>query len=147
MLQSWLLGNTEEIVDSTILFMIFILFNKQESLFFRLQWNIHPVSSTVLLHPPPSPLRNPQHQSTWANGGQSMLINSSDYYEFIYNSQIFNRNCRQCFCQQGKAFCSLLACPARPTDCPEENWFRHEGGSIFKKSIATNSTFILYLLL
>uniref|UniRef100_A0A914HK45 Cysteine-rich motor neuron 1 protein n=1 Tax=Globodera rostochiensis TaxID=31243 RepID=A0A914HK45_GLORO len=32
--------------------------------------------------------------------------------------------CWQCFCQQGKEFCSLISCPKRPDECPDEHWTR-----------------------
>ncbi|CAD6196456.1 unnamed protein product [Caenorhabditis auriculariae] len=34
--------------------------------------------------------------------------------------------CRHCFCEQKKEFCSLISCPSRPADCPEEKWIQHE---------------------
>uniref|UniRef100_A0A914YU62 VWFC domain-containing protein n=1 Tax=Panagrolaimus superbus TaxID=310955 RepID=A0A914YU62_9BILA len=31
-------------------------------------------------------------------------------------------NCRQCFCQHSTEFCSLISCPKRPKDCPQNKW-------------------------
>jgi hypothetical protein len=48
-------------------------------------------------------------------------------------------NCRQCFCQHSTEFCSLISCPSRPKDCPENKW-KIVRGSCCPSCTATTST-------
>ncbi|PAV75131.1 hypothetical protein WR25_13594 [Diploscapter pachys] len=41
----------------------------------------------------------------------------------------WNDGCRHCFCEQRQEFCSLISCPSKPPECPQENWKHKDDGS------------------
>ena len=43
----------------------------------------------------------------------------------------WNDGCRHCFCEQRQEFCSLISCPSKPSECPQENWKHKDDGEIF----------------
>ncbi|CAJ0568948.1 unnamed protein product, partial [Mesorhabditis spiculigera] len=50
----------------------------------------------------------------------------------------WNDGCRHCFCEHKREFCSLITCPERPDECPEDKWVQKEGECC--ASCAGNST-------
>ena len=43
----------------------------------------------------------------------------------------WNDGCRHCFCEQRQEFCSLISCPSKPPECPQESWKHKDDGEIF----------------
>ncbi|CAB3398534.1 unnamed protein product [Caenorhabditis bovis] len=61
------------------------------------------------------------------NGDKCISIRQDGHQVERDGGEWWSDGCRHCFCENGQEFCSLISCPSRPNDCPDEAWQQKDG--------------------